>query len=53
MTASSRNNSAPPTVSCILVGAAAPVGRGAGPMTTMLALPVAEGSASSSFFMAL
>lgn len=51
MTASRKNSSAPATISCILVGAAAPVGRGAGPMTTMLALLVA-GLASSSFFTA-
>lgn len=38
-------------MSCILVGGASPVGRAAGPMTTMPALLVA-GSASSSFVMA-
>ncbi|BBJ45251.1 hypothetical protein SSPO_079690 [Streptomyces antimycoticus] len=38
-------------MNCVLVGAASPVGRAAGPMTTMLALLVV-GSASSSFFTA-
>ncbi len=51
MSASRKNSRAPATMSCILVGGAAPVGRAADPMTTMPAL-LAAGSASSSFFMA-
>lgn len=51
MTASRKNSSAPPAMSCVLVGGASPVGRAAGPMTTMLAL-LAVGSAWSSLFMA-
>lgn len=51
MTANRKNSSAPPPMSCTLVGGCSPVGRGAGPMTTMPALLV-DGSAWSSFCMA-
>ncbi|OEV34355.1 hypothetical protein HS99_0036125 [Kitasatospora aureofaciens] len=50
-TASRKNNSAPAATSWVLVGGASPDGRGAEPMTTMLAL-LAAGSAWSSFLMA-
>ena len=45
MTASRKNSSAPPAMSCALVGGASPVGRAADPMTTMLALPAAGSAA--------
>ncbi|PSK57114.1 hypothetical protein B0E38_02443 [Streptomyces sp. 111WW2] len=51
MTASTKNSSAPPPISCSRVGGASPAGRAAGPMTTMPARLFA-GSASSSFCMA-
>lgn len=51
MTARRKDSRAPPTTSCVLVGGASLVGRGAGPITTMPAL-LAVGLASSSFFMA-
>lgn len=51
ISATRKNSSAPPAISCHRVGGASPVGRGAGPMTTRPAF-TAAGSASSSLFMA-
>ena len=52
MTADRKNSSAPPAMSWTLVGGASPVGRAAGPMTTMFFASLFAGSACFMLLMA-